>query len=90
MIEELSASGLAAKLSKCKVGRRKIEYLGHIIGGEELAVPEHQAAAMTKKLAPSVVELTEEGLQAGRDIMVSLVYFLCFNYSLGRGCISVL
>ena len=75
LIEELSASGLTVKLSKGRFGRRKIEYLGHIFGGGELAVPEHRAAAMTKKLAPSVVEWTEEGLQAVRDIMVSLVYF---------------
>ena len=112
VIEELSASGLTVKLSKCKFGMRKIEYLGHIIGGGELAVPEHRAAAMaeyrqpktkkqlrsflgaagyyrkfvqgfarmssvlspwTAKLAPSVVEWTEEGLQAFRDIKVSLV-----------------
>ena len=94
---------------------RKIEYLGHIIGGGELAAPEHRAAAMaehrlprtkkqlrsflgaasyyrkfgqgfarmssvlspwTAKLAPSVVEWTEEGLLAFRDIKVSLVH-LC-------------
>ena len=115
LIEELSASGLTVKLSKCRFGMRKIEYLGHIIGGGELAAPEHRAAAMaehrlpwtkkqlrsflgaagyyrkfgqgfarmssvlspwTAKLAPSVVEWTEEGLLAFRDIKVSLVH-LC-------------
>ena len=112
VIEDLSASGLTVKLSKCIFGMKKIEYLGHIIGGGELAVPEHRAAAMaeyrlpktkkqlrsflgaagyyrkfvqgfarmssvlspwTAKLSPSVVEWTEEGLQAFRDIKVSLI-----------------
>ena len=109
---ELCHSGMTVKESKCVFGMKKIEYLGHIIGGGELAVPKHRAAAMqdyklprtkkqlrsflgaagyyrkfvqgfarmssvlspwTAKLAPSVVEWTEEGLEAFRDIKVSLV-----------------
>ena len=109
---ELCHSGMTVKESKCEFGMKKIEYLGHIIGGGELAVPKHRAAAMqdyklprtkkqlrsflgaagyyrkfvqgfarmssvlspwTAKLAPSVVEWTEGGLEAFRDIKVSLV-----------------
>ena len=112
VILELCRSGMTVKESKCSFGMKKIEYLGHIIGGGELAVPEHRAAAMqeyklprtkkqlrsflgaagyyrkfvqgfarmssvlspwTAKLAPSVVDWTEEGLEAFKDIIVSLV-----------------
>ena len=112
VLQELSNSGMTVKESKCRFGMKKIEYLGHVIGGGELAVPEHRAAAMaeyrlpktkkqlrsflgaagyyrkfvqgfarmssvlspwTAKLAPSVVEWTKEGLEAFKDIKVSLV-----------------
>ena len=112
VVQELDNCGMTVKESKCSFGMRKIEYLGHVIGGGELAVPEHRAAAMaeyrlpktkkqlrsflgaagyyrkfvkgfarmssvlspwTAKLSPSVVEWTEEGLQAFRDIKVSLI-----------------
>ena len=112
VIQELSSSGMTVKESKCRFGMQKIEYLGHIIGGGELAVPEHRAAAMqdyllprtkkqlrsflgaagyyrkfiqgyasmssvlspgTAKMAPSVVDWTEEGLEAFQSIKVSLV-----------------
>ena len=112
VLQELSSSGMTVKESKCRFGMRKIEYLGHVIGGGELAVPEHRAAAMaeyrmpktkkqlrsflgaagyyrkfvkgfakmssvlspwTAKLSPSVVEWTKEGLEAFKDIKVSLI-----------------
>ena len=111
VLQELDKHGLTVKESKCSFGMSKIEYLGHVIGGGEVAVPEHRAAAMaeyrlpktkrqlrsflgaagyyrkfvqgfarmssvltpwTAKLSPSVVEWTEEGLQAFNDIKVSL------------------
>ena len=43
----LDEHGLTVKLSKCEFGKKKLEYLGHVIGGGELAVPSHRAAAMT-------------------------------------------
>ena len=112
VLQELSASGMTVKENKCRFGMRKIEYLGHVIGGGEVAVPEHRAAAMaefrlpktkkqlrsflgaagyyrkfvkgfarmssvlspwTAKLSPSVVEWTEEGLEAFRNIKVCLI-----------------
>ena len=112
VMQELSRCGLTVKESKCVFGMRKLEYLGHVIGGGELAVPEHRAEAManyirpksksqlrsflgaagyyrqfvpgfakltsvlspsTSKVAPSVVEWTEEKLEAFKAIKVSLV-----------------
>ena len=103
---------MTVKEDKCEFGKSKLEYLGHVIGGGELAVPAHRAAAMaefilpktkkqlrsflgaasyyrqfvqgyasmssvlspgTSKSAPSVVEWTEEGLEAFNRIKVSLV-----------------
>ena len=112
VLKQLSEYGMTVKESKCVFGRKKVEYLGHVIGGGQLAVPEHRAAAManyiqpktrkqlrsflgaagyyrqfvpgfaklssvlspgTSKSAPSVVEWTEERLEAFKAIKVSLV-----------------
>ena len=109
---ELRRYGMTVKENKCMFGMRKVEYLGHVIGGGELAVPAHRAAAMaeyiqprtkkqlrsflgtasyyrkfiqgyakmssvlspsTSKVAPSVVEWTEEMLETFKAIKVSLV-----------------
>ena len=112
VLEQLSVYGMTVKESKCVFGRKKVEYLGHVIGGGQLAVPEYRAAAManyiqpktrkqlrsflgaagyyrqfvpgfaklssvlspgTSKSAPSVVEWTEDRLEAFKAIKVSLV-----------------
>ena len=112
VLGKLEEYGMTVKESKCVFGRRKLEYLGHLIGGGQLAVPEHRAEAManyllpktrkqlrsflgaagyyrqfvpafanlsqlltpgTSKSAPSVVEWTEEKLEAFKAIKVSLV-----------------
>ena len=52
VMEKLRRFGLTLKESKCQFGREKLEYLGHIIGGGELAVPGHRAAAMANYLQP--------------------------------------
>ena len=52
VLERLRKFGLTLKESKCQFGRRKLEYLGHIVGGGELAVPGHRAAAMANYLQP--------------------------------------
>ena len=44
--------GLTIKEEKCQFGREKVEYLGHVIGGGELAVPAHRAAAMANYVRP--------------------------------------
>ena len=41
----LQQHGLTVKLDKCEFGRCHVEYLGHVIGNGELAVPKHRAAA---------------------------------------------
>ena len=48
----LGKHGLTVKLQKCEFGKTKIEYLGHLIGNGELAVPGHRATAMTKFRQP--------------------------------------
>ena len=52
VMEKLRKFGLTLKEAKCQFGRKKLEYLGHIIGGGELAVPGHRAAAMANYLQP--------------------------------------
>ena len=52
VLEKMRSFGLTLKESKCQFGREKIEYLGHVIGGGELAVPGHRAAAMANYLQP--------------------------------------
>ena len=52
VLEELKRHGMTVKASKCEFGKKKIEYLGHVIGGGELAVPAHRAAAMAEFVLP--------------------------------------
>ena len=48
----LGGSGLTVKMNKCEFGKTKLEYLGHLIGNGELAVPRHRATAMTEFILP--------------------------------------
>ena len=52
VLEALQKHGLTVKLNKCEFGKNQLEYLGHLIGNGELAVPSHRAAAMSKFLQP--------------------------------------
>ena len=48
----LGSHGLTVKEDKCEFGRTHLEYLGHLIGGGQLAVPSHRAAAMNAFILP--------------------------------------
>ena len=52
VLDALRQYGLTIKEAKCEWGRVKLEYLGHVIGGGELAVPAHRAAAMAEYRQP--------------------------------------
>ena len=52
VLNALRKYGLTIKEEKCEWGRVRLEYLGHIIGGGELAVPAHRAAAMADYKQP--------------------------------------
>ena len=52
VFKALSDNGLTVKLGKCEFGRTHLEYLGHLIGGGQLAVPSHRATAMEAFLLP--------------------------------------
>ena len=48
----LKENGLTVKREKCEFGRTQLEYLGHMVGNGEMAVPSHRATAMSKFLQP--------------------------------------
>ena len=48
----LGESGLTVKMNKCDFGKTQLEYLGHLIGNGELAVPRHRATAMAEFILP--------------------------------------
>ena len=48
----LSENGLTVKEDKCLFGRTHLEYLGHLIGQGQMAVPSHRAAAMKDYILP--------------------------------------
>ena len=52
VFKALSSHGLTVKEDKCEFGRTHLEYLGHLIGGGQLAVPSHRAAAMDAFILP--------------------------------------
>ena len=52
VLKALSEHGMTLKEKKCEFGKVKVEYLGHVIGGGELAVPAHRAAAMASYIRP--------------------------------------
>ena len=52
VLEALRKNGLTVNIKKCAFGREQIEYLGHLIGKGELAVPSHRATAMKEYLQP--------------------------------------
>ena len=52
VLEALQANGLTIKLNKCQFGMCKLEYLGHLIGGGQVAVPRHRATAMEEYKQP--------------------------------------
>ena len=52
VLRALSDSGLTVKEDKCQFGRTHLEYLGHLIGDGQLAVPSHRATAMESFLLP--------------------------------------
>ena len=52
VLRALSMHGLTVKEDKCQFGRTHLEYLGHLIGGGQMAVPSHRAAAMSDFILP--------------------------------------
>ena len=52
ILSALDQRGLKVKREKCEFGRRYVEYLGHVVGEGQLAVPEHRATAMLKFQQP--------------------------------------
>ena len=52
VLEALKKNGLSLKLSKCEFGRTQLEYLGHVVGKGQVAVPEQRATAMANFIRP--------------------------------------
>ena len=65
VLEALKVHGLTVKEGKCQFGKRKVEYLGHVIGGGVLAVPTHRATAMAEYVKPRTKKQLRAFLGAG-------------------------
>ena len=52
VLKALSEQGLTIKDGKCEFGRTRLEYLGHLIGEGQVAVPRHRATAMEQFIQP--------------------------------------
>ena len=64
-------AGLTAKLSKCDFGKTQVQYLGHIIGSGQLAVPQHRVESLAKYKCP----ITKKTL---RSFLGSMSYYRQF------------
>ena len=52
VLRALKDNGLTVKRGKCEFGRMQLEYLGHMVGNGEMAVPSHRATAMSQFKQP--------------------------------------
>ena len=52
VLDALSKHGLTIKSDKCEFGKTRLEYLGHLIGEGQVAVPRHRATAMEEFRKP--------------------------------------
>ena len=77
VLDELKKHGLTVKFSKCAFGQKKVEYLGHMIGGGVLAVPSHRATAMAEYRLP----ITKKQL---RSFLGAASYYRKFVEGLAR------
>ncbi|KAK3890905.1 hypothetical protein Pcinc_005204 [Petrolisthes cinctipes] len=60
VMERLRQAGLTAKPSKCQLGVRTVEYLGHIVGGGELWPMQDKV----KKIIDAPRPLTKKALRS--------------------------
>jgi len=60
VLSRLEEAGLTANPSKCFWGGKKIEFLGHQIGGGEMTLPQHRVTALSAYTRPT----TKRGLRA--------------------------
>ena len=67
----LDKHGLKVKESKCEFGKMYVEYLDHIVGNGQLAVPEHRATAMKEYKQP----VSKKDL---RSFLVAMSYYRRF------------
>ena len=52
VLEALKEKGLTVNIQKCEFGRTQLEYLGHMVGNGEMAVPSHRVTAMSNFILP--------------------------------------
>jgi len=60
VLNKLSEAGLTANPKKCYWGGKCVEFLGHMIGGGEMMLPQHRVTALTNYVKPN----TKKGLRA--------------------------
>ncbi len=48
----LQVAGLTCQSTKCEFGKAKIEFLGHVIGGGVVSIPEHRVSALREIQTP--------------------------------------
>ena len=54
VFEALQKAGLTAKKAKCEWGKATLEYLGHQVGDDVVAIPEHWVTVMREYVKPTI------------------------------------